>query len=114
MISCAKSTSGTINEHEPQNRVLQFQVKQHSSKMIKKGNNHSPVQVNLGKYDYNVWVYSSSSMGNDGVIRHHYKTFRQRYVRYCDAVNAGWGYINSRETQQAWRGSIRSFDAATA
>ena len=47
--------------------------------MIKKGNNHSPVQVNLGKYDYNVWVYSSSSMGNDGVIRHHYKTFRQRY-----------------------------------
>tara|TARA_Y100000589_G_scaffold75402_1_gene69018 strand:- start:48 stop:299 length:252 start_codon:yes stop_codon:yes gene_type:complete len=82
--------------------------------MIKKGNNHSPVQVNLGKYDYNVWVYSSSSMGDDGVIRHHYKTFRQRYVRYCDAVNAGWNYINSRETMQAWRGSIRSFDEALA
>ena len=51
-------------------------------------------------------------MGDDGVIRHHYKTFRQRYVRYCDAVNAGWKYINSRETMQAWRGSIRSFDEA--
>ena len=82
--------------------------------MIKKGSNHSPVQVNLGKYDYNVWVYSSSSKGDDGVIRHHYKTFRQKYVRYTDAEDAGWDYINSRKTMQAWRGSIRSFDEALA
>jgi hypothetical protein len=82
--------------------------------MIKRGSNHSPVQVNLGKYDYNVWVYSSSKMGDDGVIRHHYKTFRQKYVRYTDAEDAGWDYINSRKTMQAWRGSIRSFDEALA
>ena len=31
---CAKSISGTINEHRPQNRVLQFQVKQFTPKMI--------------------------------------------------------------------------------
>ena len=68
----------------------------------------------MGKYDYNVWVYSSSKMGDDGVIRHHYKTFRQKYVRYIDAEDAGWEYINSRGTMQAWRGSIRSFDEALA
>ena len=53
-------------------------------------------------------------MGDDGVIRHHYKTFRQKYVRYIDAEDAGWDYINSRGTMQAWRGSIRSFDVALA
>jgi len=53
-------------------------------------------------------------MGDDGVIRHHYKTFRQKYVRYTDAEDAGWDYINSRKTMQAWRGSIRSFDEALA
>ena len=53
-------------------------------------------------------------MGDDGVIRHHYKTFRQKYVRYIDAEDAGWDYINSRKTMQAWRGSIRSFDEALA
>ena len=53
-------------------------------------------------------------MGDDGVIRHHYKTFRQKYIRYTDAEDAGWDYINSRKTMQAWRGSIRSFDEALA
>ena len=33
---------------------------------------------------------------------------------YSDAEDAGWDYINSRKTMQAWRGSIRSFDEALA
>ena len=38
----------------------------------------------------------------------------KKYVRYIDAEDAGWDYINSRKTMQAWRGSIRSFDEALA
>ena len=66
--------------------------------MIKKGGNPSPVQVRKGLKGYNVWVYKSSKMHTDGVIRHHYKilTAKGKYYRKCDAYSVGWDYIDSR------------------
>ena len=104
---CVSSETVHLIPTEARFRVLQFQVKQFIPKMIKKGGNPSPVQINLGKYDYNVWVYSASIMGDDNIIRHKFKKFMTKYSNYEDAFNAGWYYVNSRQTQQAWRGSIR-------
>ena len=67
--------------------------------MIKKGGNPSPVQVCEGLKGYNVWVYSKSTIGPDGVVYHHYKS---------DAYAVGWDYINSRYSWSAWRGTIEA------
>tara|TARA_Y100000992_G_scaffold72292_1_gene45411 strand:+ start:786 stop:1004 length:219 start_codon:yes stop_codon:yes gene_type:complete len=66
--------------------------------MIKKGGNPSPVQVCKGLKGFNVWVYKSSKMHPDGIIRHHYKTLtaKGKYFRKRDAHSVGWDYINSQ------------------
>tara|TARA_B100001094_G_scaffold327296_1_gene385190 strand:+ start:52836 stop:53087 length:252 start_codon:yes stop_codon:yes gene_type:complete len=82
--------------------------------MIFKGTNPSPVYINKERSNYSVSVYSSTKIDDHGIIEHHFKTFRTKYQNFSDAESAGWHYINSRETMQAWRGSIRSFDEALA
>jgi len=78
--------------------------------MIKKGGNPSPVQVSEGLKGYNVWVYSKSKIGDDGVVRHHYKTLtaKGKYHYESDAYAVGWDYIDSRQSWSAWRGTIEA------
>ena len=82
--------------------------------MIFKGTNPSPVYVNKGRDNYSVSVYSSTKVDDSGTIEHHFKTFRTKYQSYFAAENAGWVYINSRQSWQAWRGTIKAFEEALA
>jgi len=80
--------------------------------MIFKGTNPSPVYVSQGRDNYSVSVYSSTKFDTQGVIEHHFKTFRTKYQSYFAAEDAGWNYINSRQSWQAWRGTIKAFEEA--
>jgi hypothetical protein len=65
--------------------------------MIRKGGNPCPVKVNKGMKGYNVWVYKTSYMHDDGVIRHQYKslTTKGKFHSREDALAVGWHYVNS-------------------
>ena len=82
--------------------------------MIFKGTNPSPVYVNKGRDNYSVSVYSSTKVDDSGTIEHHFKTFRTKYQSYFAAETAEWVYINSRQSWQAWRGTIKAFEEALA
>ena len=56
--------------------------------MIFKGTNPSPVYVSHGRDSYSVSVYSSTKCDAQGVIEHHYKTFRTKYQSYFAAEDA--------------------------